>query len=149
MGGGAWCRLLSMGPQRVGHDWETSSPESPVQDWLVWSPCSPRDSQESSPTPQFKSISSSVLSLLYGPALTSIHDYWENHSFDYTDLFLGKVMSLLFNTLSRGRKASHYYHEDCLIGIAKHNIENNKSTSHKYCGNDYQKVKNNYRKCDG
>ena len=43
-------------------------------DWLVWSPCSPRESQESSPTPQFKGISSSVLSLLYGPTLTSIHD---------------------------------------------------------------------------
>ena len=38
-----------------------------LQDWLVWSPCSPWDSQESSPTPQFKSISSSALSLLYGP----------------------------------------------------------------------------------
>ena len=54
-----------------------------LSDWLIWSPCSPRDSQESSPTPQFKSISSSALSLLYGPALTSIHDYWKNHSFDY------------------------------------------------------------------
>ena len=38
--------------------------------------------KESSPTPQFKSISSSVLSLLYGPTLTSIHDYWKNCSFD-------------------------------------------------------------------
>ena len=36
---------------------------------------------ESSPAPQFKSINSSVLSLLNGPTLTSIHDYWENHSF--------------------------------------------------------------------
>ena len=42
---------------------------------LVWSPCSPRNSQESSPRPQFKSINSSVLSLLYGPTLTSIHNY--------------------------------------------------------------------------
>ena len=48
-----------------------------LQDWLVWSPCSPRDSQESSPTPQFKSISSSALHFLYGPTLTSIHDYWK------------------------------------------------------------------------
>ena len=40
-----------------------------------------KDSQESSPTPQFKSISSLVLSFLYSPNLTSIHDYW-NHSFD-------------------------------------------------------------------
>ena len=46
------------------------------------SPCSPRDSQESSPTPQFKSISSSLLSFLCSPTLTSIHDYWKNHSFD-------------------------------------------------------------------
>ena len=46
---------------------------------LVGSPCSPRDSQESSPTPQFKSINSSVLSSLYSPTLTSIRDYWENH----------------------------------------------------------------------
>ena len=40
------------------------------------------DCQESSPTPQFKSISSLPLSLLYGTTLTSIHDYWKNHSFD-------------------------------------------------------------------
>ena len=53
-----------------------------LKDGLVWSPCSPRDSQESSPTPQFESINSSALSLIYGPALTSVHDYWRNHSFD-------------------------------------------------------------------
>ena len=69
-----------------------------TQDWsplngLVGSPCSPRDSQESSPTPQFKSMNSSVLSFLYSPTLTSIHDYgwiyihtwlklWKTHSFD-------------------------------------------------------------------
>ena len=51
-------------------------------EWLVGSPCRPRDSQESSPTPQFKRINSSVLSFLYSPTLTSIHDYWKNHSFD-------------------------------------------------------------------
>ena len=68
--------------------------------WLVWSPCSPRDSQESSPAPQFKSVNSLVLNLLYGPTLTtSTHNYWKKQSFDYTDL--GKGMSLFFNTLSR------------------------------------------------
>ena len=51
-----------------------------LQDGLVGSPCSPRDSQESSPTPQFKSINSSALSFLYGPIFTSIHDHWKNHS---------------------------------------------------------------------
>ena len=49
-------------------------------------PCSPRDSQESSPRPQLESINSLVLSLLYGSTLESIHDYWKNHSFDYMDL---------------------------------------------------------------
>ena len=53
-----------------------------LYDGLVGSPCSPRDSQESSPTPQFKSINSLVLSFLYSPTLTSIHDYWKNQSFD-------------------------------------------------------------------
>ena len=51
-------------------------------DGLVGSPCSPRDSQESSPTSQFKSINSSVLSFLSTPTLISTHDYWKNHSFD-------------------------------------------------------------------
>ena len=41
-----------------------------------------KDSQESSPAPQFKSINCSALSLLYDPTLTSIHDYWKNHSLD-------------------------------------------------------------------
>ena len=50
--------------------------------WLVGSSCSPRDSQEYSPTPQFKSINSSAFSFLYSPVLTSIHDYWKNYSFD-------------------------------------------------------------------
>ena len=36
--------------------------------------------------PQFRSISSSALSLIYGSTLASVHDYWKNHSFDYMDL---------------------------------------------------------------
>ena len=55
---------------------------------------------KSSPVPQFKSINSSALRLLYGPTLTSVHDYWKNKSFDYMGL-VSKVMSLLFNMLSR------------------------------------------------
>ena len=52
-----------------------------IQDELVGSPYTPRDSQKFSPTPQCKSINSSVLSFVYSPTLTSIHDYWKNHSF--------------------------------------------------------------------
>ena len=57
-----------------------------LQDRQVGSPCSPRDSQESSATPQFISISSLVLSFCYSPILTSIHDHWKNHSLDQMDL---------------------------------------------------------------
>ena len=53
-----------------------------LQNGLVGSPWSPRDSQESSPTPQFKSINSSALSFLHSPTLTSIHHHWKNHSPD-------------------------------------------------------------------
>ena len=55
---------------------------------------------KTSPTPQFKSINSSALSLLHSPTLTSIHDYWKNHSLDRRTL-VSKVMSLLLNILSR------------------------------------------------
>ena len=55
------------------------------------------DSQESSP---IKSINSSVLRFLYGPTLTSIHDYWKKTALTRWT-FVGKTMSLLFNMLSR------------------------------------------------
>ena len=58
------------------------SKEHPGLIGLVGCPCSPRDSQESSPTPQFKNINSSALSLLHSPTLTSLHDHRKNHSLD-------------------------------------------------------------------
>ena len=70
-----------------------------LSDWLVLSPWSPKDSQESSPAPQFESISFSALSLMYGPALTSVHDHWKNHSFDYMDICQQSDVSA-FKTLS-------------------------------------------------
>ena len=51
-------------------------------DWLVWSPCSPRDSQQSFAAPLFESINSSAFSLFYGPTITFVHEHWKNHSFD-------------------------------------------------------------------
>ena len=58
------------------------NPRADLQNGLVGPPCSSRDSQESSPTPQFKSISSLVLNFLHSPTLTSIHDHLKNHSLD-------------------------------------------------------------------
>ena len=79
--------LFASGGQSIGLSASTSVLPMNTQDWsplgwMVGSPCSPRDSQESSPTPQFKSINSSALSFLHSPTLTSIHDHWKNHSLD-------------------------------------------------------------------
>ena len=92
-------QLFTSGGQCIGASASTSVLQMNTQDWFpIGLTCLisllylkqgtlkgletlKRDSQESSPTPQFKSINSSVLSLLYGPALRSIHDYWKNHSF--------------------------------------------------------------------
>ena len=74
-----------------------------------------RDVQESSPAPQFKSLSCLVLSLLHGPTITSTHYYWKNHCLNYSNhlnhcfshcsnclqIFVGKVKSLRFNMLPR------------------------------------------------
>ena len=65
--------------QSIGFSASASVLPMNVQDWFPlgltgWSPCSPGDSQASSPTPQFKGINSLALSLLYCPALTSVHD---------------------------------------------------------------------------
>ena len=84
----------------VGENWDMSDGESKGGQSSVvstsasvfpmntqdWSPCSPRDSQEPSPTTQFKSINSLALNFLHSPALTSIHDHWKNHSLDQMDL---------------------------------------------------------------
>ena len=80
-------QLFAWGDQSTGVSTLASFlPKNPsadlLQNGLVGSPCSPRDSQESSPTSQFKSINSSALSLLHSPTLTSIHDHRKNYSLD-------------------------------------------------------------------
>ena len=77
--------LVSCSSHQVTKYWSFSFSISPSNEYSVFisfrifgSPCSPRDSQESPPAPQFKSISSSALSPLYGPTLTSTHDCWKN-----------------------------------------------------------------------
>ena len=81
-----------------------------IQDWfpLAWTCVNSllfKGLFESSPTPQFKSINSSALSLLYGPTWTFIRDYWKKQKQNKKNIvltrwsFVGKVMSLLFNTV--------------------------------------------------
>ena len=75
-------QFFASGGQSTGASASVSVLPMNIQDWfpLGWTSLisfCPRDSQESSPTPQFKSINSLAFSFLYGPSLTSIHDYWE------------------------------------------------------------------------
>ena len=72
-----WISSSQSGGQSIGVSASASILAMNIQDWFplgltLWSPCSPRDSQESSPTQQFKSTSSLVLNFLYSPTLTSI-----------------------------------------------------------------------------
>ena len=73
-------KVLEFQLQHQSYQWTPST--DLLQNGLVGSPWGPRDSQESSPTPQFKSSNSSVLSFLQNPTLTSIDDHWKNHSLD-------------------------------------------------------------------
>ena len=78
-------RFFTSGGQSCGVSASASVLPMNIQDWFPWGWTGwicPRDSQESSPTPQFKSINSLAVSFLYSPTLTSIHDHWKNHSFD-------------------------------------------------------------------
>ena len=80
-------QFFASGGQSTGVSTSASALSKNIQDWFPLGltgliSCSPRDSQESSPTPQFKSINSLALSFLYSPTLKSIHDYWKNHSLD-------------------------------------------------------------------
>ena len=85
-------QLFTWGGQSIGVSASASFPPKKSQGW---SPCSPRDSQESSPTPQFKSINSLALSFLHCPTLTSIHDYRKTIALT-RQTFVNKVKSLLF-----------------------------------------------------
>ena len=76
-------QFLESGGQSIGASFSALVLPINIQDWFpLGLTCSPRNSQESSPTPQVKSINSLAVSPLHGPTRTSIHDYWKNHSFD-------------------------------------------------------------------
>ena len=64
----------------------------------------PWDSQESSPAPQLESISSSAVCLLYGPPLTTVRDYWEDHSLDYMDLCVLTLSRFVIAFLPRNNR---------------------------------------------
>ena len=88
-------QFFTSGGQSIGVSASASVLPMNIQDWFPlgltgWISLPSKDSQESSSTPQFKSINSLSLSLLYSPTLTFIHDYWKNHSFDHIGPLLAK-----------------------------------------------------------
>ena len=78
-------QLCASDDQNTGTSASASVLPVSIQGWPVWSPCCPRDFQKSSPVPQFESVNSLALWLLYGPALTTVCEHWEDHSLDYMD----------------------------------------------------------------
>ena len=92
-------RLFASGGQTTGVSASASVLPMNIRGWSplgltgLISSC-PRDSQESSPAPWFESTSSLVLSLLYGPTLTSVHDYWKTIALNIRT-FVGKVSAKL------------------------------------------------------
>ena len=105
-------QLFAWGGQSIGVSASASVLPMNTQDWcpLGWTgwislqskglSLSPR---ESSPTPQFKSINSLVLSFLHSPTLTSIHDHWKNHSLHQTDLCWQSNVSASNQPLLQGK----------------------------------------------
>ena len=80
-------QFFTSGGQSTGASASASVLPMNIQDWISFRMdwfdllAVQEGSQVSSPTSQFKRINSSVLSLLYGPTLLSIHDYWKKHNF--------------------------------------------------------------------
>ena len=80
-------QLVASGGQSIGVSASASVLPMNIQDWFPlgltgWISLQSKDSQESSPTPQFKSVNSPALSFPYSSTLTSVHDYWKKYSFD-------------------------------------------------------------------
>ena len=98
--------LFTSGAQSIGASASASVLPMNIQDWFPLGGTGLISLQSKgllrifSPTPQLKSMNSSVLSFLYGPTRTSIHDYWKTIA-STRRTFVGKVMSLLFNLPSR------------------------------------------------
>ena len=99
-------RLFASGGQTMGASASSSNPSNEYLglisfriDWFDLLAVQ-RTLQGSSPAPQFEGISSLALNLLYGPALTSIHDYWKNHSCDlYWSLWAKWYLCFLISCL--------------------------------------------------
>ena len=98
-------QLFASGDWKTGASASTSAFPVNIQGWsflrfTVLISLLSREFQESSPAPQFEGINSSAFCLLYGPALTTVWDHWEDHSLDYTDLCWQSDVSA-FKSLSR------------------------------------------------
>ena len=119
--------FFPLGGQSTGVSASTSVLPMNTQDWsaLGWTGCTPRDSQESSPMPQFKSINSSALSFLYSPTLTSIHNHcrliWPGNFLEMSGVekFFSLLVCLesLDKELSDRRKCK-YHHSGCKNSVS-------------------------------
>ena len=86
-------RVLELQSQHQSFQWTFRT--DLLEDGLVGSPCSPRDSQESSPTPQFKSINSLALSFLYSPN-SHIHTWREDSIHGHHQMVNNEIRLIIF-----------------------------------------------------
>ena len=98
-------QFFASGGQSTGASASTSVLPMNTQDWCPlgwtgWISLQPKGLSRVFSNTTVQSINSSMVSLLYSPTLTSIHDYWKNHNSDI-GIFVSKAMSLLFNLLLR------------------------------------------------
>ena len=98
-------QFFQSGDQSIGVSASASILSMKIQDWFplgwtAWISLLSKGLSRVFSKTTVQNVNSSALSFLYSSTLTSIHEYWKNHTFDYMD-FVGKVMSLLFNMLSR------------------------------------------------
>ena len=128
-------QLFTTGDQSIGASASASVLPMNIQGWFlieltVWYPCCPRDSQESSPTPQFKSINSLVHILLYGLS----HPYMTTGKIvALTRLpFASKVITLLFNILSR-LVIDFLPRSKCLLISCSHHLQYLGAPQNKVC----------------
>ena len=110
--------LFTSSGQSIGASTSASVLPVNIQGWFPLGLTGPLPSKRHcSPEPQFKSISSSALSPLYGPTLTSTHDYLENHSFDYMDICWQSDVSVWIHCLGLSQlffqEASIFYFRGC------------------------------------
>ena len=139
-------QLFASGGQSIGTLASASVLLRSIQDWFpLRSPCSPRDLHESSPAPQFKSIISSVLFILYGPALISVGDYQEGQRLtDFCQENTQVIVNTPFLNIRDDFTHEHYQMFNTKVWLITFSVAKYREAAHSQ-GKKKKKKKQNWR----